>query len=70
MKTLVTQRYEVTLRDGTKHVVCCAPRIVTFPEVHSYRPIGESRVDVCCHKGRTADLCREQNAKMRERIRR
>lgn len=65
MKTLVTQKYKVTTTDGKTVEVCCAPAMVALP-IKSYKPIGVARRDVCCHKGRTAGLCRKGNATLRE----
>lgn len=69
MKFFTTQRYDVTLTDGTHVEACCGPALTAIPNVFAYRPVGEPRRDVCCHKGHAADLCRKGTATVREALR-
>jgi len=65
-KIFHTQKYEVTLTNGTKTIVCCAPAMTKLP-VKAYMPIpGTFRVDVCCHTGHAADMCRKQTEQVRQ----
>jgi hypothetical protein len=72
MKNFVTQGYQVTLTDGSTHVVCCAPEMISkfSTRIKAYTEIGTAKYDVCHHKGRAADICRKQNAELRAKLHR
>lgn len=66
MKTFTIQHFEVTLKDGSKYVVCCGPMVAHTKDVVAYKPFGEPRNGICCHKGYAAELCRKQTNELRE----
>lgn len=52
-RNYVIQPQLVTMKDGTKELICCGPAVLPLlisGEVTGMVKIGDSRIGICCHQ--------------------